>query len=70
MKKPLIDLNEFEDMIQSNSFAFVLDKKTTKELFGKNVSVTLKDITVKHRVNGYHEEYRFELELGGILDAE
>lgn len=44
-------MNEFEDLIQSNVFQFVLDKKTTKALFGRNISVTYKDMTVKHRVN-------------------
>lgn len=69
-KQPVIDLNEFEDLIQSNVFQFVLDKKTTKALFGRNISVTYKDMTVKHRVNEKKGEYRFELDLGGVLDAE
>ena len=69
-KQPVIDLNEFEDLIQSNIFQFVLDKKTTKALFGRNISVTYKDMTVKHRVNEKKGEYRFELDLGGVLDAE
>lgn len=69
-KAPIIDLNEFEDMIQSNVFQFILDKKTATALFGRNISVTLKDVTVKHRVNGRNEEYAFELDLGGVLDAE
>ena len=29
-----------------------------------------KDMTVKHRVNEKKGEYRFELDLGGVLDAE
>ena len=66
----MIDLNEFEDLIQSNVFQFVLDKKITKALFGWNISVTYKDMTVKHRVNEKKGEYRFELDLGGVLDAE
>ena len=69
-KQPVIDLNEFEDLIQSNVFQFVLDKKTTKAIFGRNISVTYKDMTVKHRVNEKKGEYRFELDLGGVLDAE
>ena len=69
-KQPVIDLNEFEDLIQSNVFQFVLDKKITKALFGRNISVTYKDMTVKHRVNEKKGEYRFELDLGGVLDAE
>lgn len=69
-KTPIIDLNEFEDMIQSNVFQFILDKKTATALFGRNISVTLKDVTVKHRVNGRNKEYPFELDLGGVLDAE
>ena len=35
----------------------VLDKKTTKALFGRNISVTYKDMTVKHRVNEKKGEY-------------
>ncbi len=69
-KAPVIDLNPFEDMIQSNVFQFILDKKTTKKLFGRNLAVTLKDVTVKHRVTGRNGEYIFELDLGGVLDAE
>ncbi len=69
IKKPVIDLNQFEDMIQSNEFAFVLNSFTTKKQHGKNITVTLKDISVKHRINKYNEEYRFELKLD-LLDAE
>lgn len=69
-KEPKIDLNEFEDMIQSNAFRFILDKKTSKAMFGRNISVTLKDVTVKHRVNERNSEYQFDLDLGGVLDAE
>lgn len=69
-KKPVIDLNDFEDMIQSNVFQFILDKKTTSELFGRNINVTYKDVTIKHLVNEKKGEYRFELNLGGVLDAE
>ncbi len=68
--EPTIDLNEFEDMIQSYVFQFVLDKKTTNEMFGRNISVTLKDVTVKHRINERNSEYKFDLDLGGVLDAE
>lgn len=32
--------------------------------------MTYKDMTVKHRVNEKKGEYRFELDLGGVLDAE
>lgn len=69
-KQPIIDLNEFDDLIQSNVFRFILDKKTTKVLFGRNISVTYKDMTVKHRVNEKNGEYQFELNLGGVLDVE
>jgi len=67
---PVIDLNEFDDMIQSNVFQIVLDKKTTRKLFGRNISVTLKDVTVKHRVSRRETEYSFDLDFGGVLDAE
>ena len=69
-KKPVIDLNDFEDMIQSNVFQFILDKKTTSALFGRNINVTYKDVIIKHLVNEKKGEYRFELNLGGVLDAE
>ncbi len=69
-KQPIIDLNEFEDLIQSNVFQFVLDKKTTAALFGRNLNITYQDVTVKHRVNEKNGEYRFELDLGGVLDVE
>lgn len=69
-KNPLVDLNEFKDVIQSNSFAFVLDKAVTNKLFGKNIAVTLDDVTVKHMVKGFNEQYHFNLEFGGVLDVE
>lgn len=69
-KEPVIDLNEFEELIQSNVFQFVLDKKTTAALFGRNLNITYQDVTVKHRVNEKNGEYRFELDLGGVLDVE
>lgn len=67
---PIIDLNEFKDLLQSNSFAFVLDKSLTNKLYGRNIAVTLDDVTVKHMVKGYNEQYRFNLEFGGVLDVE
>ncbi len=69
-KEPVIDLNEFEELIQSNVFQFVLDRKTTATLFGRNLNITYQDVTVKHRVNEKNGEYRFELDLGGVLDVE
>ncbi len=68
-KEPVIDLNEFEELIQSNVFQFVLDRKTTAALFGRNLNSTYQDVTVKHRVNEKNGEYRFELDLGGVLDV-
>lgn len=68
--EPTIDLNEFEDMIQSNLFKIVLDGKTTKALFGRNIAVTRKDVTIKHMVKARSGEYSFDLDLGGVLDAE
>jgi len=67
--KPVLDLNHFKDIIQSNTFTFILDKVSSKKLFGKNIAITLDDVTVLHMVKGYNEEYRFNLELGGILDV-
>ncbi len=69
-KEPVIDLNEFDELIQSNVFQFVLDRKTTAALFGRNLNITYQDVTVKHRVNEKNGEYRFELDLGGVLDVE
>lgn len=68
-KEPVIDLNEFEELIQSNVFQFVLDRKTTAALFGRNLNIIYQDVTVKHRVNEKNGEYRFELDLGGVLDV-
>lgn len=70
VQNPVVDLNEFKDLLQSNSFAFVLDKPLTKKLYGRNIAVTLDDVTVKHMVKGYNEQYRFNLEFGGVLDVE
>jgi hypothetical protein len=67
--KPVIDLNHFRDVIQSNTFSFILDKSDCKKLYGRNIAVTLDDVTVMHMVKGHNEEYRFNLELGGILDV-
>ncbi len=69
-KEPVIDLNEFEDMMQGEAFRLILDKKTAKALFGRNISVTCGDVTVKHRVNERNGEYQFDLDFGGVLDAE
>jgi hypothetical protein len=70
MDKPVVNLNSFKDEIQSSSFSFVLNKSASKKLYGRNIAVTLDDVTVMHRVSGYNEEYRFNLELGGVLDAQ
>ena len=69
-KEPVIDLNEFEDMMQGCEFRLILDRKTAKALFGRNISVTCKDVTVKHRVNERNGEYQFDLDFGGVLNAE
>ena len=69
-KEPAIDLNEFEDMAQGEAFRLILDKKTAKALFGRNISVTCRDVTIKHRVNERNGEYQFDLDFGGVLDAE
>ncbi len=69
-KEPAIDLNEFEDMVQGEAFRLILDKKTAKVLFGRNISVTCRDVTIKHRVNERNGEYQFDLDFGGVLDAE
>ena len=69
-KEPVIDLNEFEDMMQGEAFRLILDKKTAKALFGRNISVTCRDVTIKHRVNERNGEYQFDLDFGGVLDAE
>ena len=68
-RRPVVDLNAFGDVVQSRFFAFVLDKATTRKLFGRNVSVTLGDISVKHLVKDMSGPYRFNLEIGGTLDA-
>jgi hypothetical protein len=67
--KPVIDLNAFGDVIQSAFFSFVLDAATTKRLFGRNIAVTLGDITVNHQVRELKGPYRFNLEMGEQSDA-
>ena len=69
-KEPVIDLNEFEDMMQGGEFRLILDKKTAKALFGRNINVVCKDVTVKHRVNERNGEYQFDLDFGGVLNVE
>jgi hypothetical protein len=68
-EKPTIDLNEFGDVIQSKFFSFILDGTTTRKLFGRNITVTLGDITMNHQVREFKAPYRFNLEMGGQLDA-
>ena len=63
-KKPVIDLNEFGDSVQSRFFSFVLDRASTRRLFGRNIAVTLGDITMTHRVKEMEGKYRFNLEMG------
>ena len=65
MKQPVIDLNEFADVAQSDFYSFVLDKYTTRKLFGRTVSVTSGDITMKHMVKDFKGPYRFNLEIAG-----
>ena len=67
---PIINLNEFDDMIQNNVFKMVLDKSISKKLFGRNISVTYQDVTVKHMIGERRGEYSFDLDLGGVLDAQ
>ncbi|MDL2272989.1 hypothetical protein LJC34_00295 [Oscillospiraceae bacterium OttesenSCG-928-G22] len=64
LRQPVVDLNEFEDIVQSKYFSFVLDKSTTRKLFGRNISVTQGDITMTHRVKDMDGKYRFNLEMG------
>ena len=64
VKRPVIDLNEFEDVIQTNYFSFVLDEASTKKLFGRTIGVTLGDVTTTHRVKETGGKYRFNLEMG------
>ena len=64
LKQPVIDLNEFADVAQSQFYSFVLDKSVTRKLFGRNLTVTLGDITMPHRVKDMDGKYRFNLEMG------
>lgn len=66
--KPEVNLNAFEEIIQSRDFNFIVDKYSTKRLFGKHIAVTLEDVTVMHMVKGHNTEYKFNLELGGMID--
>jgi len=65
--QPAIALDEFGDMVQSRHFSFVLDKPLTRKLFGRNLTVTLGDITMTHRVKEAEGKYRFNLEMGAEL---
>ena len=62
--QPTIALDEFGDTVQSRHFSFVLDKPLTRKLFGRNLTVTLGDITMTHRVKEAEGKYRFNLEMG------
>lgn len=62
-KNPVIDLNPYNDVLQSHFFSFVLDKSVTRRLFGRHISATLDDITMTHRVKEADGMYRFNLEM-------
>ena len=64
LKNPVVDLNVFSDVMQSNFFSFVLDKALTRKLYGRNLVVTLGDIVMTHRVKEADGKYRFNLEVG------
>lgn len=68
VKTPVVDLNVFEEEIQSSNFNFVVDKNTTNKLFGKCIGVTLDGVTVMHEVSTKGIEHTFKLTIGDAID--
>ena len=66
----VIDLNPLYELIQSSCFYFVIDKYTAKKLYGKMLSITLRNETkeqmiIPNSVSEYGQPYCFMLEIGG-----
>ncbi len=66
----VIDLNPLYELIQSSCFYFVIDKYTAKKLYGKMLSITLRNETkeqmiIPNSVSEYGQPYCFMLKIGG-----
>ncbi len=68
IKTPVVDLNVFNEEIQSSNFNFVVDKNTTNSLFGKCLGVTLDGVTVMHEITTKGVEHTFKLTIGDSID--
>ncbi len=68
VKTPVVDLNVFNEEIQSANFNFVVDKNTTNKLFGKCIGVTLDGVTVMHEITTKGVEHTFKLTIGDSID--
>jgi len=71
----VIDLNPLYELIQSSCFYFVIDKYTAKKLYGKMLSITLRNETkeqmiIPNSVSEYGQPYCFMLEIGGTEHEE
>ncbi len=63
-KSPVVDLNHFNEEIQSCNFSFVVDKNTTNRLFGKRIRITLDGVTIMHEIDSKGVEHTFKLDIG------
>ncbi len=68
IKTPVVDLNVFNEEIQSSNFNFVVDKNTTNSLFGKCIGVTLDGVTIMHEITTKGVEHTFKLTIGDSID--
>lgn len=66
--RPLIDLRDFEEEIQSRNFSFVVDKRTTNKLFGKNIAFKWKDVTIIKEIEQKGQEVTIKLDIGDKVD--
>lgn len=68
IKTPVVDLNHFNEEIQSCNFSFVVDKNTTNRLFGKSIGISLDGVTVMHEIDSKGIEHTFKLDIGDAED--
>ncbi len=68
IKTPVVDLNHFNEEIQSCNFSFVVDKNTTNKLFGKSIGISLDGVTVMHEIDSKGIEHTFKLNIGDAED--
>lgn len=68
VQSPVVDLNHFNEEIQSCNFSFVVDKNTTNKLFGKSIGISLDGVTVMHEIDSKGIEHTFKLDIGDAED--